>query len=147
MTIFLPFSPYVHLFYNLVIMFLFVLILFFPFCYFVCFQSTASPEVEILSSRNASKELSPAQVPKADGASFVFPSGSSGGHQPRRMVLPGRYNSDPYVPQGNKFPVTAKERRHHLAMVQIGNHASWCKYVFLALCILLFSKCLSNADV
>ncbi|XP_073361953.1 uncharacterized protein [Aegilops tauschii subsp. strangulata] len=44
------------------------------------------------------------------------------------MVLPGRFNSDPYVAQGNKFPVTAKERRHHLAMVQIGNHASWCKY-------------------
>ena len=100
-----------------------------------------------MSSGNASRDLSPAQVPKADGASFIFPSGSSSGHQPRRMFLPGRFNSDPYVAQGNKFPITVKERRHHLAMVQIGNHASWCKYVFLALCILLFSKCLSNADV
>ncbi|KAF7101697.1 hypothetical protein CFC21_102952 [Triticum aestivum] len=91
-------------------------------------KAGASPEVEILSSGNASRDLSPAQVPKADGASFIFSSGSSGGHQPRRMVLPGRFNSDPYVAQGNKFPVTVKERRHHLAMVQIGNHESWCKY-------------------
>lgn len=91
-------------------------------------QAIASSEVEILSSGNASRDLSPAQVPKAHGSSFVVPSGSSGAHPPRRMVLPGRYNSDSYVAQGNKFPVSAKERRHLLAMVQIGDHESWCKY-------------------
>ncbi|XP_037439985.1 uncharacterized protein LOC119307978 isoform X3 [Triticum dicoccoides] len=91
-------------------------------------KAIASSEVEILSSGNASRDLSPAQVPKAHGSSFVVPSGSSGAHPPRRMVLPGRYNSDSYVAQGNKFPVSAKERRHLLAMVQIGDHESWCKY-------------------
>lgn len=50
------------------------------------------------------------------------------------MVVPGRYTSDPYVARGNKFPVSNQERRHQLAMVQIGTHETWCKYVLLLLC-------------
>ncbi|XBH76163.1 hypothetical protein VPH35_102853 [Triticum aestivum] len=91
-------------------------------------QATSSPEVEILSSRSAPRPPSAAPVPKAHAQSSIVPSGSSHGHVPRRMVVPGKYTSDPYVAQGNKFPVTNQERRHHLAMVEIGTHETWCKY-------------------
>ncbi|KAM3298829.1 hypothetical protein ACQJBY_040355 [Aegilops geniculata] len=57
-------------------------------------KAIACPEVEILSSGNASRDLSPAQVPKAHGSSLVFPSGSSCAHPPRRMVLPGMKQFD-----------------------------------------------------
>lgn len=64
--------------------------------------------------------------------SLHFPGGStvssSAAHVPRRMVVLGRFNSDPYVPQVNHFSVTAQERRHHVAMVQIAMHPEWCKH-------------------
>ncbi|XP_037410116.1 uncharacterized protein LOC119272855 [Triticum dicoccoides] len=91
-------------------------------------QAISSPEVEILSSGSAPIPPSAAPVPKAHAQSSIVPSGSSHGHVPRRIVVPGRYTSDPYVAQGNKFPVTNQERRHHLVMVEIGTHETWCKY-------------------
>ncbi|VAH04594.1 unnamed protein product [Triticum turgidum subsp. durum] len=39
-----------------------------------------------------------------------------------------RFNLDPYVPQVNRYSVTAQEWRNHLAMVQIASHPEWCKY-------------------
>ncbi|XP_044379917.1 uncharacterized protein [Triticum aestivum] len=91
-------------------------------------QAISSPEVEILSSGSAPRPPSAAPVPKAHAQSSIVLSGSSHGHVPRRMIVPGRYTSDPYVAQGNKFPVANQERRHHLAMVEIGTHETWCKF-------------------
>lgn len=79
----------------------------------------------------------------APASPFNFPSGSaansSGGHATRRIVLPGRYNSDPYVAPVNHFAPTHQERRHHVVMVHIGMHAVWCKYVFCSSVFVIFS--------
>ncbi|XBI95705.1 hypothetical protein VPH35_032111 [Triticum aestivum] len=82
-------------------------------------QAISSPEVEILSSGSAARPPSATLVPKAHAQSSIVPSGSSRGHVPRRMVVPGRYTSDPYVAQGNKFPVSNQEGVTTL---------QWCKY-------------------
>ncbi|XP_044428611.1 uncharacterized protein [Triticum aestivum] len=93
-----------------------------------------SPELEILSDTPIVSSAHLSKVPACSkGAPSFQPLGgsttrSSAAHVPRRIVVPGRFNSDPYVPQGNRYSVTAQERRNHLAMVQIASHPEWCKY-------------------
>lgn len=55
-------------------------------------------------------------------------------HVPRRIVGAARFNSDPYVQQLNRFPVTLQERKHYFAMNRIGSHDDWCKYDFFFSC-------------
>ena len=97
------------------------------------FQVANSPELEILSDMPV---VSSAQLSKVASCSKGAPSfqplggsttSSSAGHVPRRIVAPGRFNSDPYVPQVNRYSVSAQDRRNHLAMVQIASHPEWCK--------------------
>lgn len=49
-------------------------------------------------------------------------------HVPRRIVVAARHNSDPYVQQLNRFPVSLQERPHYVAINHIGSHEAWCKY-------------------
>ena len=93
-----------------------------------------SPELEILSELPAGSATRFSKVAECsnNAPSFHILGGStvssSVAHVPRRMVVPGRFNSDPYVPQVNRYAVSALERRHHLAMIQIASHPEWCKY-------------------
>lgn len=79
---------------------------------------------------------SSAHISKVAGCSNAAPSfqflggsttSSSAAHVPRRMVVPGRFNSDPYVPEVNRYSVSPLERRYHQAMIQIASHPEWCK--------------------
>ncbi|KAI5020726.1 hypothetical protein ZWY2020_045614 [Hordeum vulgare] len=93
-----------------------------------------SPEVDLMLVKPAvaSSHLSEVVGCSIAAPSCQFPGAStvslSGGRFPRRMVVPGRFNSDPYVPQVNRFLVSPQERRNHLAMIQIASHPEWCKY-------------------
>ncbi|KAE8788433.1 hypothetical protein D1007_37560 [Hordeum vulgare] len=93
-----------------------------------------SPEVHpmLVKPAVASSHLSEVVGCSIAAPSCQFPGAStvslSGGRFPRRMVVPGRFNSDPYVPEVNRFSVSPEERRNHLAMIQIASHPEWCKY-------------------
>jgi hypothetical protein len=47
---------------------------------------------------------------------------------PTRRIVPGRYNSDPFVStQCTRYPLLPSERRYYSAICYIGNHNEWKK--------------------
>uniref|UniRef100_A0ACD5TU30 Uncharacterized protein n=1 Tax=Avena sativa TaxID=4498 RepID=A0ACD5TU30_AVESA len=46
---------------------------------------------------------------------------------PQRVIIPGRFNCDPYVSQATRYTVKSSERRHYSAICQIGAHDVWKK--------------------
>nr|CAH66455.1 OSIGBa0145N07.11 [Oryza sativa] len=59
-------------------------------------------------------------------------SSSSGGklpaHGPRRIIIPGRYASDPYVPQRPRFAVSDEDNRYFVAICCLANSSKWKSY-------------------
>nr|CDM85837.1 unnamed protein product [Triticum aestivum] len=88
-----------------------------------------SPEVLIISDPEGVVELNAAQKRNELAISkFSNCSTATTQHVPRRIVGAARFNSDPYVQQLNRFPVTLQERKHYFAMNRIGSDKVWCKY-------------------
>lgn len=59
-------------------------------------------------------------------------SSSSGGklpaHGPRRIIIPGRYASDPYVPQRPRFAVSDEDNRYFVAICCLADSSKWKRY-------------------
>uniref|UniRef100_A0A8I6YGC8 Ubiquitin-like protease family profile domain-containing protein n=1 Tax=Hordeum vulgare subsp. vulgare TaxID=112509 RepID=A0A8I6YGC8_HORVV len=88
-----------------------------------------SPEVLIISDPDCVAKLKAAHQHNISITSKVSDcSTSTIQHVPRRIVGAARFNSDPYVQQMNRFPVTLQERKHYFAMNRIGKDDVLCKY-------------------
>lgn len=87
-----------------------------------------SPEVFIIPDPGGAAYLKAAQKRNVPVVSKVSDHSTVSQHVPRRVVGAARHNSDPYVQQLNRFPVTLQQRKHYSAINQIGSHEVWCKY-------------------
>ncbi|KAI4998482.1 hypothetical protein ZWY2020_053824 [Hordeum vulgare] len=88
-----------------------------------------SPEVLIISDPDCVAKLKAAHQHNISITSKVSDcSTSTIQHVPRRIVGATRFNSDPYVQQMNRFPLTLQERKHYFAMNRIDKDDVLCKY-------------------